>query len=244
MTAPFQFVYHLPNTATAAFALAARLGFRAVALTIADDADAEATQRALAAAAPLYGLRISDLRLNTPRLNMEDAATQQAALAHIRTWQTIAAAVGAQGLSIRAGVAHAADDTAAWERTTSALAMLSNGTGGALRVYAHAESMVSDVAGLARLRAAVPSLALCVDGVLLSGKGGDAEWAAVLPHTTLVTLPLNGPAKALHPARISERLGGWRGDVCLSYAPSTSGVPRLPDRRAANLTDALAAVWG
>lgn len=249
-------------TLTEALGTIARLGFRCADIGSGPNLNAPRAaadpQRAAAdikGDLALFNLRLSDLYLLLPRISLADDDKRQKDLDLYRALIPFAQALGAPGITLSPGLAHAADDGDARDRAVAALReMLRLGQDAGLRVSVepHADSLAQTPDGALRLLKEVPGLALTLDWAQLVAQGAaEADIRTLLPHTRHIQLRQAAKGKPQTPfeggridvARVLDALyhADYRGVVCVEYmsAPGFAPVDTLSE--SARLRDALRA---
>lgn len=186
-------------TLTEAMGTIARLGFRYV------DIGSGTSLNALRAAADpqrvvaeirqdllVFNLKVSDLYLMLPRISLADEEKRQKDIDLYKALIPFARSLGTPGITLSPGLAHAADDTEAYDRTVTALReMVALGKETELKVSIepHLDSMAQTPEAALRLVEAVPGLAITLDWSHMVCQGIALEDVlTLLPHTRHVQM--------------------------------------------------------
>lgn len=156
-----------------AFGTLARLGFRAVDLGSGPHLNlTEAAKNPARAAADvcadldLYHLKLTDLYLMLPRISLAEADLRAKEVEQFKALLPFAAAVGAPGITLSPGLAHAVTDQAAVERTIEALRAMSSAAKAVqmpLSIEPRLDSMAETPETALALLDAVPDLGVTLD---------------------------------------------------------------------------------
>jgi sugar phosphate isomerase/epimerase len=177
-----------------ALATIARLGFRCV--DIGSGANFNAARAAenprrmaaeIRADLDTFNLRVSDLYVLLPRISLADEPRRERELELFRALVPFAVALESPGITLSAGLAHPADDAAAFERTAAALRqMTAQGMDAGLRVSIepHVDSMAQTPEAAQLLLEAVPGLEITLDWAQMICQSVPLEQAkTLLPRT-------------------------------------------------------------
>jgi sugar phosphate isomerase/epimerase len=241
----------------------ARLGFRAV-----DIGSGPSLNTARAAANPrreaadlradldAYHLKLTDLYLMLPRISLADEARRAKDIDLFRALVPFAAALGAPGITVSPGLAHAAEDVEAFERSADALRqMVEAGKAAGLRlsIEPHLDSMAATPVAALRFIEAVPGLEITLDWahMLCQNIARDAI-LSLLPYTRHVQVRQAAPNKLQTPFEAGKldiqqavadlRAAGYAGALCveLMNMPGWHGMIAVDAiRESARLRDAL-----
>lgn len=134
----------------------------------------------------LFNLKLADFYLMLPRISLADEDKRRKDIDLFKSLVPFIQAIGTPGITLSPGLAHASDDSAAYQRTTAALCEMVQAVGEdlAVSIEPHLDSMVETPETALRLIEDVPGLSLTLDCSHFICQGFSHEdIVCLLPHT-------------------------------------------------------------
>lgn len=203
-----------------------------------------------------FNLAVADVTVLLPRISVDDDSKRDADLKVFKAIVPFIKSLGAQGITVSAGLVHPPDDDAARQRTTDALKdMLASAQkfDMPLRLEPHLDSMAQTPAQALHYVREITGLGITLDWAhMVCQKAKPADINALLPYTRHVQLRQAAPNKLQTPhdkgkidlADVIQTLKsvGYQGFICveLLQTPNWHGATQVsPITEALRLRDTL-----
>jgi sugar phosphate isomerase/epimerase len=178
-----------------------------------------------------FNLDVSDLYLMLPRISLAEADRRSKDIELYKSLVPFAQALGAPGITLSPGLAHPADDTAAYERTRDALKEMvdwGKEAGLQISIEPHMDSMAQDPKTLQKLLKDVEGLMLTLDwGALVCQNMSHEDIMKLLPKARHIQVHQAARAQLQTPfdrgridmAKVVSALNeaSYEGFVCIKY---------------------------
>jgi sugar phosphate isomerase/epimerase len=182
----------------------------------------------------LFNLKITDMYLMLPRISLSDEQKRRTDITLFKALVPMMKALEAPGVTLSAGVVHPADDTEAYERTTSALIEMLESAQKAdlpISIEPYPNSMVTSPEQALKLVEDVPGLQLTLDwGYLIQEKVKAKEIEPLLPYARHIHVKQSATNKLQVPfdkgnldvSDLFEQLqsAAYDGALCIEYLPT------------------------